>query len=271
MPSEPLGQPKLAYVRPVQPLFFPEQEPEHERLGQNPRHYDLCRLLYEVLGRLVHDAGHGVSCDMFLYWDAKNPRECRAPDAALKLGLAQTDLVTHLSWKTWELGVPELVVEVLSLSDTRERWTLDEKRDAYERIGVGELVVFDLDRPEGDRLRIWDRVDGDFVERVVREERAPCVTLSRAMGGLVEWRVAPIHQYPVGLRLLHDAAVVPTDHERAESAITASAAARADRDAARGEADVARADRDAARGEADAARARVAELERELAARPAKT
>ena len=262
MPSEPLGQPKLAYVRPVQPLFFPEQEPEHERLGQNPRHYDLCRLLYETLGRLVGPAGHAVSCDMFLYWNATSPRECRAPDAAVKLGLTQNELVTHLSWKTWELGVPELVVEVLSLSDTRERWTLEEKREAYERIGVSEFVVFDLDEAEGHRLRVWDRVEGDFVERVVEGERSPCVTLSRALAAPIEWLVAPLHQYPTGLRLVSAGAVVPTDHETAtierERRIAEAAAARAESEAARVE--VA-----AARKDADVARARIAELEAALA------
>ena len=252
MASQPLGQPKLAYVRPVQPLFFPEQEPEHERLGQHPRHYDLCRFLYEILAEAVGDA-HGVACDMFVYWVPTNPRQCRAPDAALKLGLTQRRLVEHPSWKTWELGAPDLAVEILSLSDTRERWTLDEKRDAYRDMGVREFIVFDLDAPVGQRIRAWDHIEGDFVERVVSEERTPCLTLAFALGRSFDWIVAPIHEHAAGLRLLdRDADTpVPTDRETA------------DREAARAAQE--RALRAAETARADSAEARVAELEAALA------
>ncbi|MFO0674309.1 MAG: Uma2 family endonuclease [Polyangiaceae bacterium] len=231
MASQPVGQPKLAYVRPVQPLFFPEQEPNCERLGQHPRHYDLCRFLYEILAEAVSDA-HGVACDMFVYWVPTNPRQCRAPDAALKLGLTQRRLVEHPSWKTWELGAPDLAVEILSLSDTRERWTLDEKRDAYRDMGVREFIVFDLDAPVGQRIRAWDHIDGDFVERVVSEERTPCLTLSLALGRSFDWVVAPIHEHAAGLRLLDRDAdtLVPTDREIAdrERALRAVQTARAE-------------------------------------------
>ena len=239
------GQPKLAYVRPVQPLFFPEQEPEHERLGQHPRHYDLCRFLYEILAAAVGDA-HAVAGDMFVYWAPTNPRQCRAPDAAIKLGLPQRRLVEHPSWKTWELGAPDLAVEILSLSDTRERWTLDEKRDAYRDMGVREFIVFDVDAPVGQRVRAWDHIDGDFVERVVSEERTPCLTLSLALGRSFDWVVAPIHEHAAGLRLLDREAgtVVPTDRELA------------DRE---------RVLRDLETARAESAEARVAELEAALA------
>ena len=257
-PDPGLGTMKLPYVRPVQPLFFPEQEPEHERLGQHPRHEELCTYLKLLLRALVGPA-HTVSADMFLYWNASNPRECRAPDAALKLGLTQASLFEHPSWKTWELGVPELVVEVLSLSDTRERWTLDEKREAYERIGVSEFVVFDLDRPEGQRLQVWDRVDGDFVQRIVDGERTPCVTLSDALASPIEWLVAPIHDYPAALRLAKEGSLVPTDHERALAAEAQRLAAETQRLAAEQRAD-------AAEVVAAEATARIAELEAALAA-----
>ncbi|MFO0671923.1 MAG: Uma2 family endonuclease [Polyangiaceae bacterium] len=263
MASQPLGQPKLAYVRPVQPLFFPEQEPEHERLGQHPRHYDLCRFLYEMLAATVGDA-HGVACDMFVYWVPTNPRQCRAPDASLKLGLAQRRLVEHPSWKTWELGAPDLAVEILSLSDTRERWTLDEKRDAYRDMGVREFVAFDLDAPVGQRLRAWDHIEGDFVERIVDDERTPCLTVSAARGVLFEWCVAPIASiqgHPTALRLSQGGVLVPT-HEEARAAESARAAAESAR------ADAAEASAATAKASEAAAMARVAELEALLRTRP---
>ena len=253
MASPPdFGALKLAHVRPVQPLFFPEQEPEHERLGQPPRHYDLCRLLYEIIAGAAGDR-HGVAGDMFVYWVPTDPRQCRAPDVALKLGLPQRDLVEHPSWKTWELGAPDVAVEILSLSDTRERWTLEEKRDAYRDIGVREFVCFDLDAAPGARLRAWDHIDGDFVERVVEAERTPCLTLSVARGASFEWCIAEVATYPVALRLTRDGILVPTPEEEALSAKAqlADESARAT----------------ASEASAKSAQARIAELEALLAAK----
>lgn len=245
---------RLAHVRPVRPLHFPESEPEEEHLGQHPRHWDLCALLKVLLTSLCGD-DHGVAADMFVYWIAtvNDDRGRRAPDAAVKLGLSPAILRTHGSWKTWELGVPELTVEVLSLSDTRERWTLAEKREAYEAMGVREFVCFDLDAPPGARLRVWDRIDGDFVERVVDGERTPCVTLSVALGQPIEWTVAEAAPYPAALRLLANGTLVPSPPEEAL--------------AAKRDARVARAEADAARAEAAAAKARIAELEALVARR----
>ncbi len=236
MASVPSSRGKLTYVRPVRPFHFPESEPEEEHLGQHPRHWDLCVALVNVL-RAVCGEANAVSADMFVYWMAtvNDDRGRRAPDAAVKLGLLQSELVKHGSWKTWEFGVPELVVEVLSLSDTRERWTLTEKREAYEAMGVQEFVCFDVDAPEGARIRVWDRVEGDFVERVVEAERTPCITLSEAFGCVFEWIVAPAERWPVALRLLQDGVLVPLPSEVAEAALAREAAAKASEAAVKGE------------------------------------
>ena len=259
MASSPNPATKLAYVRPVRPLHFPESEPEEEHLGQHPRHEDLCMFLKLLLRALCGEA-NAVSADMFVYWNAtlNDDRGRRAPDAAVKLGLPQAAMFEHGSWKTWELGVPELTVEVLSLSDTRERWTLTEKREAYEAMGVDEFVCFDIDAPEGSRIRVWDRVEGDFVERVVEAERTPCITLSEAFGCVFEWIVAPAERWPVALRLLRDGVLVPLPSEVAEAARANEADAKAS------EATAKASEASAKAGEA-AARARVAELEALLA------
>jgi hypothetical protein len=39
------------------------------------------------------------------------------------------------------------------------------------------VVRFDCDASEGARLRVWDRVEGDLVERVVEGDRTPCTVL----------------------------------------------------------------------------------------------
>ena len=254
MASLPNPATKLAHVRPVRPLHFPESEPEEEHLGQHPRHEDLCMFLKLLLRSLCGEA-HAVSADMFVYWNAtvNDDRGRRAPDAAVKLGLPQAEMFEHGSWKTWELGVPELTVEILSLSDTKERWTLAEKREAYEAMGVREFVCFDVDAPEGSRIRVWDRVEGDFVERIVESERTPSLTLSEAFGRTLEWTVAPGERWPAALRLLEDGALVPLPSELVDAARSAEAVAKA-REAE-------------AKAREAAANARVAELEALLAKR----
>jgi Uma2 family endonuclease len=205
-------------------------------------------MLLKLFLRTLCGDEHAVSADMFVYWiaNADDDTARRAPDAAVKLDLPAATLRGHGSWKTWELGVPELTVEVLSLSDTREKWTLAEKRDAYAAMGVLEFVCFDVDAPQSPtgsepaRLRVWDRIDGDFVERVVENDRTPCVTLSVALGADIEWTVAPAGPYPVALRLVRDGVLVPSPEEA-----TAAANARAD----------------SAEAEAAAAKARIRELE----------
>jgi hypothetical protein len=112
-----------------------------------------------------------VGCDQFVYWNAKDPRVGLAPGAFVKLGSEQ-DLFP--SWKTWERGTPELAVEVKSESDKRA-WP--EKLDAYRELGVRELVTFDPEGGAGARLRVWDRIDDDLVERVITDESTPCLVL----------------------------------------------------------------------------------------------
>lgn len=40
-----------------------------------------------------------------------------------------------------------------------------------------ELVRFDPEAPAGQRLRAWDRVREDLVERQIEGDRTPCLTL----------------------------------------------------------------------------------------------
>ena len=184
----------LQHVRPVVPLHFPESEPESERMGQSGRHYLMCKALYEILHAAAGDE-HTVSCDAFVYFDAANPERKLAPDGAVKLGIPQ-----HVfdSWKTWERGAPELAFEILSPSDSPERWTFEEKLQRYRALGVTELVVFHVDGEPGSRLRVWDRIDGDLVERTVTGEATPCLTLDAHLV------VGPVDDLPACIRVAAD-------------------------------------------------------------------
>jgi Uma2 family endonuclease len=114
-----------------------------------------------------------------------------APDAFVKLGVPDTDFKT---WMTWERGTPELAVEIVSDTDASDE-TWRAKLERYHEIGVRELVRFDSDAAPGQRLRIWDRLEGDLVERDVAGDTSPCVVLG------LYWVVAPVEGIEEGLRL----------------------------------------------------------------------
>ena len=91
-----------------------------------------------------------------------DPRQCLAPDVLVWLGAPDRPFS---SWKVWERGAPHLAVEIDSESDARDRpW--ERKLEAYRHSGVVELVRFDAE-DEQSPLRLWDRVEGDLVEREV--------------------------------------------------------------------------------------------------------
>jgi Uma2 family endonuclease len=187
------GAESLRHRRPVQPLLFPSREPENERVPESKRHLVLRTALYQVLSLELRGA-HSVGSEQFIYWNARDPRRCCSPDAFVKLGVRDELFET---WKTWERGVPELVVEIASRSD-REPLTWQEKLERFHELGAREVVRFDADAPAGERVRVWDRIDDDLVERIVEGDRTPCVTL-----GLF-WVVAPVDGVDPGLRLARD-------------------------------------------------------------------
>lgn len=73
----------LRHVRPVQPLRFPEQEPDEERMGQGRRHRHPCEALYQML-RAVCVPEHTVGADQARRKRAKSETEanvgCYPPD-----------------------------------------------------------------------------------------------------------------------------------------------------------------------------------------------
>lgn len=211
------------HVRPIEPLQFRDREPADEQLAESQRHLDLCRALQEILRAAVSLAKSSVGADQFVYFRANDPTWCLAPDAFVRLGVADEDFAC---WKAWERGAPDIAFEVLSLGDSAELWSLEEKLARYHELGVRELIVFDVDSPSGQRLRVWDRIDGDFLERVIEDERTPCFTLDG------ELTVGPVvvtadAQYPACVRLVRDGAFVPTTEEARTAAEEAERAAEA--------------------------------------------
>jgi len=177
------------YVRPIRPRRFPVEAEVPESL----RHLEVRTALYQLLCFFLRGQAL-VGSDQFVYYDASNPKACLAPDVYLKLGSEHTDVT---SWKTWELGTPDLAIEIASRSDAPEEpW--EKKLVRYHRLGVRELVRFDPRVTES--LRIWDYVEGDLAERRLTPSSP---VRSRVLG--VWWVVVPHDRWGPMLRIARDA------------------------------------------------------------------
>ena len=202
--SRPL--PELRYVRAPEPIHFPDEA----EVPEGKRHLALRTLLWRVL-QLALGPAHSVGSEQFVYWNARDARRALAPDAFVKLGVPDR---AFGSWQTWrDGGTPELAVEIISPNEG-DGMAWDEKLARYHELGVRELVRFDPEAPAGQRLRAWDRVHEDLVERRIEGERTPCMTLG------LEWTVAAGGGDPGALRLADDAGrVLPSPEEAAEARV----------------------------------------------------
>ncbi len=240
--------PELRYVRAPEPIHFPEEA----QVPEGKRHLALRTFLFRVLQFALAPA-HSVGSEQFVYWNARNKRQVLAPDVFVKVDVRDSSFGT---WKTWENGgVPELAIEIISPNEG-DGVTWDDKLASYHELGVKELVRFDPEAPEGQRLRIWDRVHEDLVERQIGSDRSPCLTLG------LNWIVCPVQGEPVGLRLVNDAGQLLEAPEEAAEA-RAQAASRAREVEARAREAEARA-RLEAEARAEIAEARARELAEQL-------
>jgi hypothetical protein len=85
-----------------------------------------------------------------------------------------------------------------------------------------------LSTTPGQRVRAWDRIDGDLVERVVVKETTPCITLTTLWGERVDFVLASGEEVSLGLRLAHGGILLETPLEAQERA-TKDALAEVDR------------------------------------------
>jgi Uma2 family endonuclease len=226
------------YLREPNAVYFPSEE----TVPESKRHLMMRTALFQLL-TLELGGRFAIGSDQFVYWNARDPGRRLAPDVFV--ATSHRDFVFD-SWKTWEHGAPNLAVEITSPSDAPpEPWA--RKLERYQEAGVQELVRFHPDAPEGERLRVWDRIDGDLVERAVEGDRALCNALS------LTWVVRPSPELGPMLRLARDqqgAALLPTLEE-----------ARAEEERRRAEEERRRAEEERRRVGAEQ---RVSELEAEL-------
>jgi Uma2 family endonuclease len=177
------------YKEVPEPLHFPTEE----EVPEGRRHLKLRTLLYQILEQALRGQG-SVGSDQFVYWNARDPGVRLAPDVFVGFGVPDEDFA---SWKTWERGTPELCVEIVSPSDTSEGpW--QEKLERYHELGARELVRFDAEAAPGKRLRMWDRVNENLLERELEDDRGPSDVLG------VWWVVVEDAELGPVLRPAHD-------------------------------------------------------------------
>jgi hypothetical protein len=213
--STPESARNLRHRTEPRPLHFPEEA----LVPESVEHLNIREFLHLLLRFVLGDRAF-VGSDQFVYFDGSNPRRCVAPDVYLKWGGATPPIT---SWKTWERGTPELCIEI----EGRAYETAWEERLAhYRSLGVRELMRFDPYAAEGSRLRVWDRIDDDLVERAVEHDATPCASLG------FHWVVRSIADAPVAPRLAYDPAGERLVLTEAETLRAEAAAHRADAEAA---------------------------------------
>ena len=137
--------------------------PTEDRMGETEWHRAVCLLLWALCQRWVRERKLRVhvGSNQFVYWAQHEPTKNIAPDLYVLPGLAVgpegLDVV-----KTWEHGVPSLVVEIVS-TDWRKDY--EEAPRRCDEMGVRELIVFDAHAP---RARQPERVRWQVFRRVAR-------------------------------------------------------------------------------------------------------
>ncbi len=195
--------PSARYVRAPEPLYFPEEE----EVPEGYVHLLLRTFLFELLQYVLGEK-HSVNSDQFIYWNARSPKRCLSPDVFVGLDIPQSKAG---SWKTWERkGPPHLAVEIISPNEG-DGIAWDEKLERYHELGIQELVRFDPEEPKGSRLRVWDRIKNDLVERKVEGDSTHCSTLR------LTWVVRPSKKLEETLRLLDGAGNLVLNEAEAEA------------------------------------------------------
>lgn len=255
--AEPYAYRGHLYVHAPKVLEFPSEEPWEEAVSETKRHLEARTTLYLLLKEAL--GGAAVGSDQFVYSDPSDPRRCVSPDVFFKLG---TPDATFDTWKVWERGALDVAVEIVSDHDRPNRqW--EDKLARYLGNGVKELVRFDADE-KARPIRVWDRVEGDLVERSQKDPRlCECMALG------LWWVVAPSEFGPM-LRLARDREgrdLLPTQDEQRTRLAEELAKERKARSQAEHERMVAEHERAAADKEraADAEARRQAERERDEA------
>ncbi len=146
------------YLRAPRPIHFPSEETLDERVPETKRHLEARTTLYLLLKDAF--ASVAIGCGQFVYWEVMAPERRLSPDVFVKVG-RRDDAFDN--WKTWERSAPDLAVEIVSPLDPRDAdW--EDQLERYQASGIAEVVRFDPQNAK-QPIRVWDRLEGDLVER----------------------------------------------------------------------------------------------------------
>jgi Uma2 family endonuclease len=134
-----------------------------EPMGETDLHRNLMIDLIEALKHYYsRHSDVYVSGNIVLFFEEGNPTVHISPDVLVTLGAPPAVLQ---SYKTWELGAPNLVIEVTSRS-TKTR-DIGMKKGTYAALGVQEYLLFD---PQAEylkpRFKVF-RLQGEEYEQVI--------------------------------------------------------------------------------------------------------
>jgi hypothetical protein len=187
----PIAIGRQHYLTAPVPVHFPSEERLQEAVPETKQHLEGRTTLYLLLKDAF--AAHAIGSAQFVYYDASEPRKRLSPDIFVKKG-SHDRLFDN--WKIWLSGAPDLAVEIVSKMDRRDDdWS--EMLARYRASGIGEVVRFDAS-DAAHLIRIWDRVEGDMIERASSGPHFhECTTL-----GL--WWLVEQSEYGTRLRLARD-------------------------------------------------------------------
>ncbi len=122
------------------PIHYPESD--GKPVGET--HIHVLRFLEMVAALREYYRSRGdvlVTGNVFLYYEEGRPNKVKCPDVMVIFGVE--DRLERRVYKTWEEGgiVPAFILELTSESTAQE--DLEDKKDAYEQIGVREYFLFD--------------------------------------------------------------------------------------------------------------------------------
>ena len=133
---------------PLYPVYTPKvpQSPVHAKAYR-----EFGNDLSVHLRQAFRDRPHTLASDVNLYYEDAHPPPGRAPGQQpapvvpdFMLFLHTIEVSTYRSYRTWEVGAPDWVLEILSNGTWED--DVGTKRDLYARLGVTEYWFYD---PEG--------------------------------------------------------------------------------------------------------------------------
>ncbi|MBC8160075.1 MAG: Uma2 family endonuclease [Roseiflexaceae bacterium] len=132
-------------INPTETIDYPESD--GQPMGETDLHRILMNELIFALRWFLSDIKAYIAGNLFVYYEAGNPKAVVAPDVFIVLGVEPQ---MRRTYKVWEEGqkLPDVVFELTSRS-TRKA-DQEEKPALYARLGVREYFVFD---PYGEYLR----------------------------------------------------------------------------------------------------------------------